>query len=352
MINVGLDFEKPLIELEKRIEDLKEFSLKKGIDLSDEIAILEKKAEELRKEIFENLTPWQRIMIARHPKRPTALEYINLIFDEFIEFHGDRAFRDDGAIVGGIAGLGGRPVTVIGTQKGRDTKENIARNFGMPHPEGYRKALRLMKQAEKFRRPIVSFVDVVGAYPGVEAEERGQGLAIADNILEMARLATSIIVVITGEGGSGGALAIGVGDKLIMLENAYFSVISPEGCAAILWKDGSRAQEAAEMLKLTAPDLKAQGFIDEMLPEPQGSAHKDGVAMARVIRDAITRGIDELSGIPPRRLIERRYARLRRIGEFAVREISASDLPMAAAGNEEIQTRPDLPDVEGGCDET
>lgn len=352
MINLALEFEKPLIELEKRIEDLREFGLKKGIDLSREIAVLEKKADTLRKEIFENLTPWQRVMIARHPKRPTTLEYIHLIFDEFIELHGDRTFRDDGAIVGGIADLGGRPVTVIGTQKGRDTKENIARNFGMPHPEGYRKALRLMKQAEKFRRPIVSFVDVVGAYPGVEAEERGQGLAIACNIAEMAKLATSIIVVITGEGGSGGALAIGVGDKLIMLENAYFSVISPEGCAAILWKDGSRAQEAAEMLKLTAPDLKAQGLIDEALPEPQGAAHKDRAAMARVIREAITRGIDELSGIPLRRLVERRYARLRRIGEFSVREIPASDLPMAASGNEDMSTAPDLPDPEGGTDES
>jgi acetyl-CoA carboxylase carboxyl transferase subunit alpha len=352
MTNLALEFEKPLVELEKRIEDLRQFGLKKGIDLSDEIAILEKKANALRKEIFENLTPWQRIMIARHPKRPTALEYIHLIFDEFIELHGDRTFRDDGAIVGGIASLGGRPVTVIGTQKGRDTKENIARNFGMPHPEGYRKALRLMKQAEKFRRPIVSFVDVVGAYPGVEAEERGQGLAIAGNILEMTKLSTSIIVVITGEGGSGGALAIGVGDKLIMLENAYFSVISPEGCAAILWKDGSRAQEAADMLKLTAPDLKAEGLVDEVLPEPQGAAHKDSVAMAGVIREAITRGMDELSGIPLRRLIERRYARLRRIGEFAVREISESDLPMAAAGNGDMQGASDLPNVEGGTDES
>lgn len=352
MTNLTLEFEKPLIELEKRIEDLREFGLKKGIDLSCEIAILEKKADTLRKEIFENLTPWQRIMIARHPKRPTTLEYIHLIFDEFIELHGDRTFRDDGAIVGGIASLRGRPVTVIGTQKGRDTKENIARNFGMPHPEGYRKALRLMKQAEKFRRPVVSFVDVVGAYPGVEAEERGQGLAIACNIAEMAQLSTSIIVVITGEGGSGGALAIGVGDKLIMLENAYFSVISPEGCAAILWKDGSRAQEAAEILKLTAPDLKAQGLIDEVLPEPQGAAHKDSVAMAGLIRDAITGGIDELSGIPPRRLIERRYARLRRIGEFAVQEMPTSDLPMAVSGNEDISTLPDLPDFEGGTDES
>ncbi len=352
MINLTLEFEKPLIELEKRIQDLREFGVKRGIDLSDEIAILEKKADALRKEIFENLTPWQRIMIARHPKRPTTLEYIDLIFDEFIELHGDRTFRDDGAIVGGIANLAGRPVTVIGTQKGRDTKENIARNFGMPHPEGYRKALRLMKQAEKFRRPIVSFVDVVGAYPGVEAEERGQGLAIACNIAEMAKMATGIIVVITGEGGSGGALAIAVGDKLMMLENAYFSVISPEGCAAILWKDGSRAQEAAEMLKLTAPDLKELGLIDEILPEPQGAAHKDCRAVAGVIREAIIRGIDELSGIPQRRLIERRYARLRRIGEFAVREVPESNLAMVASGNEDMSAKPDLPDLEEVVEES
>ncbi|MGB4273587.1 MAG: acetyl-CoA carboxylase carboxyltransferase subunit alpha [Bacillota bacterium] len=352
MTSFSLEFEKPLVELEKRIEDLKEFSLKKGIDLSDEISILEKKADELRKEIFENLTPWQRILIARHPKRPTTLEYIDMIFDEFVELHGDREFGDDGAIVGGIADLGGRAVTVIGTQKGRDTKENIARNFGMPHPEGYRKALRLMKQAEKFRRPIVSFVDVVGAYPGVEAEERGQGIAIARNLVEMARLSTSIVVVITGEGGSGGALAIGVGDKLIMLENAYFSVISPEGCAAILWKDGSRSQEAAEMLKLTAPDLKAQGIIDELLPEPQGAAHKDRMAMARLIRDAVIKALDELSGIPVRRLVERRYARLRRIGKYVVSEMPATEAPMVAAGNEDMHVAPDVADVEGGSDET
>ena len=276
----------------------------------------------------------------------------DLIFDDFIELHGDRTFRDDGAIVGGIATLAGRPVTVIGTQKGRDTKENIARNFGMPHPEGYRKALRLMRQAEKFRRPIISFVDVVGAYPGVEAEERGQGLAIARNIAEMSKLATAIIVVITGEGGSGGALAIGVGDKLIMLENAYFSVISPEGCAAILWKDGSRAQEAAEKLKLTAPDLKAQGVIDEILPEPQGAAHKDCRAAAGVIRKSIIKGIDELSGIPQRRLIERRYARLRRIGEFAVREMPASDLAMAAAGNEDMSVTSNSSDFEEVTEES
>ena len=330
MINPTLDFERPLVELEKRIEELRNFSREKEIDLSEEIATLEKKAEMLRREIFDNLTPWQRVQIARHPRRPTTLDYINLIFDEFIELHGDRAFRDDGAVVGGIASLAGRPVTVVGTQKGRDTKENLARNFGMPHPEGYRKALRLMRQAEKFRRPVVSFVDVVGAYPGVEAEERGQGQIIARNLEEISRLATCSVVVITGEGGSGGALAIGVGDRLLMLENAYFSVISPEGCAAILWKDGSKAQEAADVLKLTAPDMKRLGIVDEVLPEPLGAAHKDRDAMARIIKDALIRSIDELAGIPPRRLIERRYARLRRIGEFMIREAAQEGFPETA----------------------
>ncbi|MEW5866577.1 MAG: acetyl-CoA carboxylase carboxyltransferase subunit alpha [Bacillota bacterium] len=347
MINLTLDFEKPLVELEKRIEELKNFSREKEIDLSEEIATLEKKAESLRKEIFDNLTPWQRIMIARHPRRPTTLDYISHVFDEFIELHGDRSFRDDGAIVGGIANLDGRPVTVIGTQKGRDTKENLARNFGMPHPEGYRKALRLMKQAEKFRRPIVTFVDVVGAYPGVEAEERGQGEAIARNIAEMARLATCIVVVITGEGGSGGALAIGVGDRLLMLENAYFSVISPEGCAAILWKDGSKAQEAAAMLKLTAADLKGLGIADEVLPEPLGAAHKNREAMAATIREALIRSVDELSGIPPRRLVERRYARLRRIGEFITRETPQEGLAAAASGDLKAVKAVVLPGVKG-----
>lgn len=336
MMNLTLEFEKPLVELEKRIEELRNFSQEKGIDLSDEIATLERKAEALRREIFDNLTPWQRVQIARHPRRPTTLDYIGLIFDEFIELHGDRTFRDDGAIVGGIASLDGRPVTVVGTQKGRDTKENLARNFGMPHPEGYRKALRLMKQAEKFHRPVVSFVDVVGAYPGVEAEERGQGQIIARNIEELSRLATCIVVVITGEGGSGGALAIGVGDRLLMLENAYFSVISPEGCAAILWKDGSKAQQAADVLKLTAPDMKKLGIVDEVLPEPLGAAHKDREGMARVIKDALIRSIDELSGIPPRRLVERRYARLRRIGEYVTREAAQQELAEAASAGGDV----------------
>ncbi|HHV61573.1 MAG TPA: acetyl-CoA carboxylase carboxyltransferase subunit alpha [Firmicutes bacterium] len=318
MSNGILEFEKPLAELEKRIEELKVFSSDKGIDLSGEIATLERKAEDLRREIYGNLTPWQRIMIARHPHRPTTLDYINLIFDDFIELHGDRCFRDDAAIVGGIASLEGRPVTVVGTQKGRDTKENLARNFGMPHPEGYRKALRLMKQAEKFRRPVICFVDVAGAYPGIEAEERGQAVIIANNICEMARLEVPVIVVITGEGGSGGALGIGVGDRIIMLENAYFSVISPEGCAAILWKDASKAREAAEALKLTAQDLMRFGIIDEILAEPGGAAHKDREAMARVIKGAILKHLDHLVGVSRKSLIEQRYRKFRKIGEFIV----------------------------------
>ncbi|NPV53187.1 MAG: acetyl-CoA carboxylase carboxyltransferase subunit alpha [Firmicutes bacterium] len=318
MSNGILEFEKPLAELEKRIEELKVFSSEKGIDLSGEIATLERRADDLRREIYGNLTSWQRIMIARHPHRPTTLDYISLIFDDFIELHGDRCFRDDAAIVGGIASLDGRPVTVVGTQKGRDTKENLARNFGMPHPEGYRKALRLMKQAEKFRRPVICFVDVVGAYPGIEAEERGQATIIANNICEMARLEVPIIVIITGEGGSGGALGIGVGDRIIMLENAYFSVISPEACAAILWKDASKAREAAEALKLTARDLMRLGVIDEILAEPGGAAHKDREAMAGVIKEAILRNLDNLAGVPKKHLIEQRYRKFRKIGEFIV----------------------------------
>ena len=318
VMNGTLDFEKPLAELERRIEELRAFSNEKNIDLSEEIATLERRAEELRREIFQNLTAWQRVMIARHPRRPTTLDYIGLIFEEFVELHGDRCFRDDPAIVGGLARLNGLPVTVIGTQKGRDTKENLARNFGMPHPEGYRKALRLMKQAEKFRRPIISFIDVVGAYPGIEAEERGQGEAIARNIMEMSRLLVPIIVVITGEGGSGGALAIGVGDRLIMLENAYFSVISPEGCAAILWKDSSYAREAAEALKITARDLLKLGIADEVLPEPLGAAHKDPQKMAGLIKESLWRNLQDLAKIPARRLVERRYARLRQIGDFRI----------------------------------
>ena len=253
-MQIAFEWEKPLEELEARIKELREFIVNQGIDVSAELTELERKAEKKRKEIYEQLTPWQQVQMARHPKRPTMLDYTRLLLDDFMELHGDRSFRDDGAIVGGIGLFAGEPVTVIGAQKGRDTKENVARNFGLPHPEGYRKARRLMEQAERFDRPIFCFIDVVGAYPGLAAEERGQGVVIAENIEAMSFLTVPILCVITGEGGSGGALAIGVGDRILMLEHAWYSVISPEMCANILWKDSSRAPEAADLLKLTATD--------------------------------------------------------------------------------------------------
>ncbi|NPV79283.1 MAG: acetyl-CoA carboxylase carboxyltransferase subunit alpha [Firmicutes bacterium] len=327
----ALDFEKPLVELEGRIQELKSFSKERQIDLSGEIATLERKAEALRQEIYNNLSPWQRVQLARHPGRPTTLDYISRILDDFIELHGDRCFRDDKSIVAGIGRLAGRPITVIGTQKGRDTKENLARNFGSPHPEGYRKALRFMKQAEKFGRPIVCFIDVVGAYPGIEAEERGQGVIIAANLYEMMGLEVPIIAVVTGEGGSGGALAIGVADRLIMLQNAYFSVISPEGCAAILWKDASRAKDAAEALKLTAADLKNLGIADEVLPEPLGAAHKDPGAMAGSIKACLIRHLSDLVSIPPKRLVEKRYQKYRMIGVYRVSQENPGRENAAAA---------------------
>ena len=255
------EWEKPLVELEEKINELRTFVYEQGIDFRDELNDLERKADKLRKEIYERLTPWQRVRMARHPDRPTALDYIKMIFDDFYELHGDRRFGDDQAIVGGIAILDGEPVTVIGPQKGRDTKENIIRNFGLPHPEGYRKALRLMKQAEQFHRPIITLIDVVGAYPGIEAEQRGQGLVIAECIEQMSFLEVPIVCIITGEGGSGGALAIGVGDRVLMLEHSWYSVISPEMCATILWKDANKAPEAAELLKLTSTDLLKFGIL-------------------------------------------------------------------------------------------
>ena len=271
----AFEWEKPVVDLEERIRELKQYCAQAQMDFSEEIESLERKASALRREIYENLTPFQRVLMARHPKRPTTLDYIGLLFDDFVELHGDRTYRDDGAIVGGIALFEGQPVTVIGPQKGRDTKENIARNFGLPHPEGYRKALRLMKQAEKFGRPIITLIDVVGAYPGIEAEERGQGLMIAQCVEEMSFLRTPILSVITGEGGSGGALALGVADRILMLENAWYSVISPEMCATILWRDSSRAAEAAELLRLTPMDLLKFGIIDDVITEPLGGAHRD-----------------------------------------------------------------------------
>jgi len=318
------EWERPLVELEARIADLRRFVSTHGIDCAKEIAELERRAEALRKEIYENLTPFQRVMMARHPKRPTTLDYIRMLLDEFDELHGDREFRDDGAMVGGVGLFEGTPVTVIGPQKGRDTKENLARNFGLPHPEGYRKALRLMKQAEKFRRPIITFIDVVGAYPGIEAEERGQGMAIAQCIEEMSFLRTPILCIITGEGGSGGALAIGVGDRILMLEHAWYSVISPEMCATILWRDSSRAAEAAELLRLTPADLLKFGIIDDVITEPIGGAHRDHAAVGQQMRAFIRRYLAEISKVPVDELVERRLARFRAIGKFTTERMPSN----------------------------
>lgn len=310
------DFEGQLTQLLDKIKDLRAFAQEQGIDLGKEIAALEEKAAELRAKMYANLSPWQKIQLARNIKRPTTLDYINLIFTEFVELHGDRQFRDDPALVGGIALLEGRPVTVLGHQKGRDTKDNIARNFGMPHPEGYRKALRLMAQAEKYRRPIICFIDTPGAYPGLGAEERGQREAIARNLREMATFRVPILNLVTGEGGSGGALALGVGDSLLMLENTVYSVISPEGCASILWKDASRAKEAAAALKLTAQDLDALGVIDEVIPEPQGGIHRDWEGGAIAVKEALLRHLDILGSLPLEALLWRRHQRLAKLGRW------------------------------------
>lgn len=317
--NLGpiFEFEKPVIELEKQIDEIKRFSQEKKIDMTEQIAVMAKKAKTLRAEVYSNLTPWQRIQIARHSKRPTFLDYIGIIFKDFVELHGDRLYRDDPAMVGGIAYLDNIPVTVIGQQKGRDTKENIYRNFGLPHPEGYRKALRLMKQAEKFNRPVICLVDVVGAYPGIEAEERGQGEAVARNIREMANLKVPVIAVITGEGGSGGALAIGVGNRVLILENAYYSVISPEGCASILWKDAARAAEAAEALQISAEHLLKMGIVDEIIPEPLGGAHKNPLETAQSLKEVLIKNLQPLLKLSGAELLEERYQRFRGYGYFS-----------------------------------
>ncbi|NLY30176.1 MAG: acetyl-CoA carboxylase carboxyltransferase subunit alpha [Firmicutes bacterium] len=316
------EWEKPLYELELRIAELQKFTTEEDMDLSREIATLEKKADSLRREIYQNLTAWQQVLLARHPKRPTTLDYIEMVFDDFIEFHGDRHYRDDPAIVGGIATFDGIPVTVIGPQKGRDTKENMRRNFGLPHPEGYRKAMRLMEQADKFRRPIISLIDVVGAYPGIEAEERGQGNAIAECIRRMSFLQVPIVCVITGEGGSGGALAIGIGDRILMMEHAWYSVISPEMCAQILWKDSSKAPEAAEALKLTAQDLLKFGAIDSIVTEPLGGAHKNHEEAAANLKQALQENLQLLLEIPADELVEQRLARFRRLGKWRERAVA------------------------------
>ncbi|WP_251549549.1 acetyl-CoA carboxylase carboxyl transferase subunit alpha [Neobacillus muris] len=313
-----LDFERPVIELRKKIAELKEFTQTTDVDLTTEIRKLEVRLEKLERDIYENIKPWDRVQIARHPNRPTTLDYISYLFEDFFECHGDRTFGDDEAIVGGIAKFKGLPVTVIGHQRGKDTKENIRRNFGMPHPEGYRKALRLMKQADKFNRPIICFIDTKGAYPGKAAEERGQSEAIARNLFEMAGLRVPVICIVIGEGGSGGALGLGVGNRIYMLENSTYSVISPEGAAAILWKDAAFAQKAAESMKITAPDLKELSVIDDIIPEIKGGAHKDVKKQAEEIEKTLLLSLKQLLPLSEEERIADRYNRFRSIGEFGL----------------------------------
>ncbi len=315
-----LDFEKPIEELENQIEELKRLSDGGDLDITEEISNLEKKANDLRRDIYSQVDAWQKTLIARHPERPYTLDYINLLAEDFVELHGDRRFADDPAIVGGIGSIGGIPMMIIGHQKGRGTKERIQRNFGQPNPEGYRKALRLMKLAERFRRPVVTLIDTPGAYPGIGAEERGQAEAIATNLLEMSRVRVPIVSMVIGEGGSGGALGLSVGDRLAMLEHSVYSVISPEGCAAILWKKGAgelRQEDfarAANALKLTAQDLKELKIIDDIIPEPLGGAHRDPEDVARRLKEYILKSVEALQTKSPSKLIDERYKKIRRIG--------------------------------------
>jgi len=310
------DFEKPIIELEKKIEELKGFSTDKNVDLSQEIKNLEIKLSSLKKEIYSNLSPWQKVQISRHPNRPTTLDYIDMIMENFVSLCGDRLYGEDKAMISGFAMLGNKKVAVIGHQKGKDTKENIERNFGCAHPEGYRKAMRVMKLAERFSMPIVCFVDTPGAYPGIGAEERGQAQAIAENIRDMFSLKIPIVVTIIGEGGSGGALGIGVGDKVLIMEYAYYSVISPEGCAAILWKDAKMREEAAKVLKLTGEDLIKLGIVDEIIKESEGGAHRGYQETADNLKQAIGKSLIEVSGLSCEDILNRRYSRYRKIGIF------------------------------------
>jgi acetyl-CoA carboxylase carboxyl transferase subunit alpha len=311
-----LEFEKPLRELEKQLETLHQQSLENNIDMSAELAAIEDKIETTKKDIYTNLTPWQRVQVARHPKRPYALDYVAALCTDFQELHGDRQFNDDRALVGGTAFFEGRAVMIIAQQKGRDTKENIIRNFGMPQPEGYRKALRLMKLAEKFGLPVLTFIDTPGAYPGVESEARHVSEAIAVNLREMAMLKVPSIAVIVGEGGSGGALGIGVTDRVLIFENAYYSVISPEGCAAILWKDRVHAPKAAAALKLNAGSLKELEVVDEVIPEPLGGAHYDPAQAAAALKYALQKHLNDLVGLDTEKLLDVRYERYRELGEY------------------------------------
>jgi len=311
-----LDFEKPIAELEQELEKLKSKAQSQDIDMSDEILAMEGKLTETRNRIYDDLSPWQRVQIARHTNRPFMLDYISHVFDDFCELHGDRHIGDDNAMPGGFATLNGQRVVVIGHQKGRDTTENLKRNFGSAHPEGYRKALRLMKLAEKFHLPVIALIDTPGAFPGIGAEERNIAEAIGFNLKEMMLLKTPTVAVVLGEGGSGGALGIGVTDRVLMMENAYYSVISPEGCAAILWKHRKHAPEAAEAMKIAAPDLGALKLIDEVIPEPKGGAHHDHRKAAENLRTAVSNQIEELQKVSMNELLDQRYEKFRKYGEW------------------------------------
>lgn len=315
----NLDFEKPIVELKNKIEELRRFTEESGIDLSDEVKKLEERLTSLTSSVYEELSAWQRVQIARQAGRPTTLDYIAGITSEFIELHGDRNFGDDQAIVGGIGIIEGRPVTIIGHQRGRDTKENIQRNFGMAHPEGYRKALRLMRQAEKFHRPVVLFIDTAGAYPGIAGEERGQSEAIATNLRVMAGLKTPTMCIVTGEGGSGGALGLGVTDRIFALEYSWYSVISPESAAAILWKDSSQAERAASSMRITARDLVELGIADDVIPEPQGGAQKDKQQTIAAVRKKVVETLADLSEVPIADLLQARYDKYRDMGIYTER---------------------------------
>lgn len=316
MARYVLEFEKPLFELEKKLEALKRVAPSDRVELTQEISYLEGQLEKLRQKIYSKLSPWEKVQMARHPDRPRTLDYVDFLFTGFLELHGDRLFRDDPAVIGGLAYFEQQKVMIVGHQKGKSVKENVMRNFGMPHPEGIRKAFRLMKLAEKFELPIFCFIDTPGAYPGVGAEERGQGAAIATNLMEISALATPIIITNIGEGGSGGALAFGIGDKICILENAYYSVISPEGCASILWRDESRAPEAAEALKLTADALLELGVVDDIVKEPLGGAHHNPAAVAQELKNIFSGALQNLKRFSKAELLQRRYERLRKIGSF------------------------------------
>jgi len=325
-----LDFEKPIHELEKRIEDLESFSRKSGLDVAEEIRKLREQGALLKGQIFSKLTPWQRVQLARHPDRPDCTDYISLICEDFVELHGDRAFGDDKAIITGLCRIGGIGLMLVAERKGKSTKERMACNFGSPHPEGYRKALEKMKLAEKFHLPVVTFVNTPGAYPGIGAEERGQAYIIAKNLYEMTHLRTPILSVVLGEGGSGGALAICLADRLSIMENGYFSVISPEGCAAILWHDSTKASQAAELLRITPKDLHNLGIMDEIIPEPLGGAHRNYKDAADALRLALVRSLEALMAMPIERVLEGRYEKYRRIGSFIEAETQKLAVPAGA----------------------